>query len=246
MFAEELDFFRPGRPRWYRFRLVSSPIELAREDDWRAFKTRFARVYYVSATLRVADRWDFIRRRLDSPEGEVKAIGLESPFDAAKQATLVCFEDFPSWAEHGEAAMHTVAHQIAGYASELVDENGRNGAMVLTTSRASAAGIFDWLARLRVERGQGYPLISAGIEGNQRAVETFKKVGGALVGTRGLWQGVDIAEAGAAASRLDQQAAVRPVRRPGVAARLALEVERAEDAAKKIRRRTRTRGITCR
>ena len=229
VFAEELDFFRPGRPRWYRFRLVSSPIELAREDDWRAFKTRFARVYYVSATLRVADRWDFIRRRLDFPESEVKAIGLESPFDAAKQAMLVCFEDFPSWSEHGEAAMHTVAHHIGGYASELVDENGRNGAMVLTTSRASAAGIFDWLARLRVERGQGYPLISAGIEGNQRAVETFKKVGGALVGTRGLWQGVDIAEAGRLRLVWINKLPFAPFADPVIAARLALEVERAAD-----------------
>src|SRR5262249_7484032 len=150
------------------------------------FKSRFARVFYVSATLRVGDSWDFVRRRLDFTEQAVRAIDLESPFDVATQAELVCFEDFPSWAEHSEAAMRTVAHQLAGYASELVDEEGRNGAMALTTSRAAAAGIFDWLARLRVERGQSYPLISAGIEGNQRAVETFKKVGGALVGTRGL------------------------------------------------------------
>jgi len=229
VFAEELDLFRPGRPRWYRFRLVSSPIELGREEDWRAFKTSFSRAYYVSATLRVADGWDFIRRRLDFPEGEVRAIGLSSPFDAAKQSELVCFEDFPSWAEHGEAAMHTVAHQIAGYAAELVDVDGRNGAMVLTTSRASSAGVFDWLARLRVERGQSYPLISAGIEGNQRAVETFKNVGGALVGTRGLWQGVDIAAADGLRLVWINKLPFAPFADPIVAARLALEVERAED-----------------
>ena len=55
MFAEELDEFRPGRARWYRFRLVSAPIELGREDDWHEFKACFARAYYVSATLRVAE-----------------------------------------------------------------------------------------------------------------------------------------------------------------------------------------------
>jgi RecQ family ATP-dependent DNA helicase len=228
VFAEELDEFRPGRARWYRFRLVSSPIQLGREREWQGFKSRFARAYYVSATLRVSDRWDFIRRRLDLPEKEVEALALESPFDAAKQAELVCFEDFPSWSEHGEAAIHTVAHQLAGYATELIDDEGRNGAMVLTTSRASAAGIFDWLARLRVQRGQSFPLISAGIEGNQRAVETFKKVGGTLVGTRGLWQGVDIAEADRLRVVWINKLPFAPFADPVIAARLALELESAE------------------
>ena len=228
VYAEELDEYRPGQARSYRFRLVASPIELGREDVWRRFKTRFARAYYVSATLRVANRWDFIRRRLDFAEDEVAAIALESPFDAATQAELVCFDDFPSWSEHAEAAMHTVAHQLAGYASEIVDENGHNGAMVLTTSRSSSAGIFDWLARLRVQRSETYPLISAGIEGNQRAVETFKKVGGVLVGTRGLWQGVDIAEPSRLRIVWINKLPFAPFAEPVIAARLALEVEQAE------------------
>ena len=228
VFAEELDEFRPGRARWYRFRIVSSPIELSREDDWQAFKTRFARAYYVSATLRVAERWDFIRRRLDFTEGEVDAIALKSPFDARTQAELVCFDDFPAWSEHAEAAVRTVAYQIAGYASAVVDWEGRNGAMVLTTSRASAAGIFDWLARMRVEQGETYPLISAGISGNQRAVETFKEVGGALVGTRGLWQGVDIADAERLRLVWINKLPFAPFAEPVIAARLALEVEQAE------------------
>ncbi len=227
VFAEELDEYRPGRARSYRFRLVSSPIELGREADWRAFKSRLARAYYVSATLRVANRWDFIRRRLDFRDDEVKAIGLESPFDAASQAELVCFEDFPSWSEHSEAAMHTIAHQLGGYASEFVDEEGYNGAMVLTTSRASAAGVFDRLARLRVEHGQSYPLISAGIEGNQRAVETFKKVGGALVGTRGLWQGVDVDDPGRLRLVWINKLPFAPFADPVVAARLSLEIDQA-------------------
>lgn len=228
VFAEELDEYRPDRHRWYRFRLVSAPIELGREAEWQTFKARFGRAYYVSATLRVGDSWDFVRRRLDFPDGQVRAIDLESPFDARTQAELVCFEDFPSWAEHTEAAMHTVAHQLSGYAAELIDGEGRSGAMVLTTSRAAAAGIFDWLARLRVERGQDYPLISAGIEGNQRAVETFKKVGGALVGTRGLWQGVDVDKADRLRLVWINKLPFAPFADPVIAARLALAVEAAE------------------
>ncbi len=227
VFAEELDEFRPGRARFYRFRLVTAPIELGREGEWQRFKRTFARTYYVSATLRVAESWDFVRRRLDLPEEEVGALDLPSPFDAARQAELVCFEDFPSWSEHAEAAMHTVAHQLANYAQEMVDADGRNGAMTLTTSRAAAAGIFDWLARLRVDRGQSYPLISAGIEGNQRAVETFAKVGGTLVGTRGLWQGVDIADPARLRLVWINKLPFAPFADPVISARLALEVERA-------------------
>lgn len=228
VFAEELREATEAGPEWYRFKLSSAPIELAREQDWQAFKKSFARSYYVSATLRVADDWSFIRRRLDLPEKEVLAIALDSPFDAMRQAELICFEDFPSWAEHGEAAMHMVAHQLAGYADSLIDAEGQNGAMVLTTSRASAAGIFDWLARLRVERDQHYPLISAGLEGNQRAVETFKRVGGALVGTRGLWQGVDISDAARLRLVWINKLPFAPFADPVIEARIALETEYAE------------------
>lgn len=191
VWAEELEEFRPGAMHDYRFRITSSPIELGREHDWQDFLHTFAHVYYVSATLKVADDWGFMRERLALLEESVETIALRSPFDAARQARLVCFEDFPSWTEHDEAAMRTVAHQLAGYARELINGE-QNGAMMLTTSRAAAAGIFDRLARRRVGEAVNYPLISAGIEGNPRAVEAFRREGGIIVGTRGLWQGVDI------------------------------------------------------
>jgi len=229
VFAEEIEPLAPGRERSYRFRVVSAPIELRQEVGWQLFKRRFARSYYVSATLRVANGWDFIRRRLDFPESEVEAIHLGSPFDLGKQAELVCFSDFPSWAEQEDAAMHTVAHQLSGYAAELVDSEGRNGAMVLTTARATSAGIFDWLARLRVERSQTYPLISAGVQGNQPAVSAFKAVGGILVGTRGLWQGVDVDDEERLRIVWINKLPFAPFADPVVAARLALEVEYAQE-----------------
>src|SRR5262249_29481971 len=132
LFTEELARFPNDAPRFYRFRLNSAPIELGRESSWRAFRQTFARVYYVSATLRVADGWDFVRRRLDLAAQDVDAIALDYPFDAATQAELVCFEDFPSWAEQEEAAIRSVAHHLAGYAAEFV-RGDQNGAMVLTT-----------------------------------------------------------------------------------------------------------------
>ncbi len=228
VFAEEVEHWLPGRERSYRFRVVSAPIELRQEADWQLFKRRFARSYYVSATLRVADSWDFVRRRLDFPEGQVEAIHLASPFDLGKQAELVCFSDFPSWAEQEDAAMHTVAHQLSGYAAELIGPVGENGAIVLTTARATSAGIFDWLARLRVDRQQTYPLISAGLQGNQPAVSAFKAVGGILVGTRGLWQGVDVDQPERLRIVWINKLPFAPFADPVIAARLALEVEYAQ------------------
>jgi RecQ family ATP-dependent DNA helicase len=194
IWAEELDEWQQSRGyRSYQFRTASSPIELGREHEYRNFTSTFRRVYYVSATLRVAGKWDFIRERLALPAESVNAIPLSSPFDAAAQARLVCFEDFPSWSEQSEAAIRTVAHQVSKYAQVLAQEN-RNGAMVLTTSKAAAAGIAEATIQLRTKMGGAFPITATELLGNQRAVDTFREVGGILVGTKGLWQGVDVAQ----------------------------------------------------
>jgi RecQ family ATP-dependent DNA helicase len=62
--------------------------------------------------------------------------------------------------------------------------------MVLTTSRSASSDIGAHLVRERAS--SGHPLASADILGTRRAVEQFKAAGGILVGTKGLWQGVDI------------------------------------------------------
>jgi len=193
VWAEEL----PGpsvaaRMRLYRFRVSSSPIELGDEAAYQQFTRTFARTYYISATLRVAGSWDYMLRRLGLA-GRVETIALPSPFDAAKQARLVCLSDFPSWAEETERATKTVAHQVTGYAREATDGT-RNGAMVLTTAKATAAGISEHLVQMRASIDGRYPVLATELLGNQRAIETFKEQGGLLVGTKGLWQGVDIAD----------------------------------------------------
>jgi len=184
-----------------RFRVWSSPIELGRDPFYRAFRDRFPRTYYISATLRVgqdeASAFDFTRQRLALDASRVAAHSLPSPFDAATQARLIAFDDFPSWTEQTEAATRTVAHQLAGYGREMLhsDDDGEldglvNGAMVLTTSRAVAAEIGNRLIRERAQTG--HPLALAEILGTRRAIDQFASSGGILVGTKGLWQGVDI------------------------------------------------------
>jgi ATP-dependent DNA helicase RecQ len=209
VFAEEIEALRSGL-RGYRFRLATAPIELPANARWQQFLATFARTYYVSATLRVAGQWTFLRDRLGLAD-TVPILALDTPFDLAKQAELVCLSDFPSWAEQADGAARTVAHQLAGYAAEMVrpvtptaeiPEPGERGgfdggAMVLTTARSTAGGIADYVATELRRRGDQTRVHSALVVGNRRAVTSFTDVdagGGFLVGTKGLWQGVDVAD----------------------------------------------------
>jgi len=209
VYAEELGQLREGLRR-YQFRVASSPVELGVNIDWQQFLLMFARTFYVSATLRVAGRWDFIRTRLGLPAG-IATLAMSTPFNLGQQAELVCLSDFPSWAEQSEGAMRTVAHQLAGYSREIVKavpvpDGDRppgtrggydGGALVLTTARSTAGGIAEYLAEQLRQRGDDTPVLSAMVLGNPRGVRTFTDPefgGGFLVGTKGLWQGVDVAD----------------------------------------------------
>ncbi len=208
VYAEEIEALRAGL-RSYRFRLASAPIELPAHALWQQFLDMFTRTYYVSATLRVAGEWTFLRTRLGLPD-MVATLALDTPFDLPNQAELVCFSDFPSWAEQSDGAMRTLAHQLAGYAAEMVrpvsgrddpQAGGRGGfdggTLVLTTARSTAGGIADYLAAELRRRGDNTPVRSALVAGNRRGVSSFTDTetgGGLLVGTKGLWQGVDVAD----------------------------------------------------
>jgi Rad3-related DNA helicase len=192
----------------YRFSVMSSPILLPNDPDWQSFNTTFRRIGLLSATLQVAtpgkDSWAYIRTRLGLPDATVTVV--DGPFDYAKQARLVAFSDFPSWAEQPKQAMRTVAHQLAGWGREIVHrrdgESGpwHGGAMVLTTARAAAGGIADELQLLLDGDGLSVPVHNQVLLGTKGSVDAFKGGeeyhGGFLVGTRGLWTGVDVSEPG--------------------------------------------------
>ena len=183
-----------SRARDLRFSVTSSPIELGREGEYLKVTTSFARTYYVSATLRVDGSFAFIRDRLGLNPITVSEIELPTPFDLERQAKLVAFTDFPSWAEQEQAAIRSVAQQVGRFLGEVAQGN-RNGAMVLTTSRNAANEIYERLIEVRGTLSREFPISSAGYLGTATAVETFRERGGALVGTKGLWQGVDIDQA---------------------------------------------------
>lgn len=217
--------------RRYPFSVSSAPIELSADPQWRRVRNGFGRILYVSATLRVAGSWAFVRQRLGLGS-EVDVCALPSPFDASRQARLLCFADFPSWAEHPQAAYRTVAHQLTGYAREVVRERHgafEHGALVLTTSTAAAEAVSERLLEQLAADGASLPVAVAPLLGNARAAREFRDLGGFCVATRGMWQGVDFP-----ARRLGlvwiNKLPFAPFADPVIAARRAAATERARAA----------------
>lgn len=223
--------------RSYRFRIATSPIDLPADPEWRRYLNSFDRVHYVSATLRVEGKWDFVLSRLGLP-GDIPALTLPSPFDLSTQAEVVCFTDFPSWAEQEEGALRTVAHQVAGFAAEMTrarpDGNGFDGGgMILTTARSTAAGIGCHLVEEVRSRGLNTPVVEALTLGNGRAYQAFtdqRDGGGFLVGTKGLWQGVDVSDAARLNLVWINKLPFAPFAAPIIEARRAAVAERAAQA----------------
>ncbi|MEW1603048.1 DEAD/DEAH box helicase [Streptomyces sp. NPDC093808] len=223
--------------RSYRFRIVTSPVDLPADPEWQRFLESFDRVHYVSATLRVAGNWDFVRSRMGLTT-DVPALALPSPFDLRNQAEVVCFSDFPSWAEQEEGALRTVAHQVAGYAVEMTrarpgDSGFDGGGLILTTARSTAAGIGSHLVEELRSRSLDPPVVEALTLGNGRAYQAFtdrRDGGGFLVGTKGLWQGVDVSDADRMRLVWINKLPFAPFAAPIVEARRAAVAQRAERA----------------
>jgi RecQ family ATP-dependent DNA helicase len=218
-----------SEPRDLHFSITSSPISLGSTGEWHRFIDITRRFYLTSGTLCVSGRFDYIRDRLGLPVSMGEVV-LDTPFDLARQARLYCLSDFPSWAEHPIRAVRSVAHQVCGFVerSSAVDDAGAvtGGAMVLTTSKATAAAISEAAApRLAAH---GIPMATTEILGNARAVEFFAQDGGVLVGTRGLWQGVDVRDSRRLRLVWINKLPFAPFASPLVVARRARAVERAE------------------
>lgn len=216
--------------RQLRFTLTSSPISLGAVPAWQDFLARTARIVFTSGTLCAGGDFDYVRDRLGLAT-DVPAAALDSPFTFATQARLVCFSDFPSWAEHPTRAIRSVAHQVARWSSltsrGTPDGGLEGGSMVLTTSRAAAAAISEAAAPLLA--AAQIPLATTELLGNTRALERFVADGGVVVGTRGLWQGVNVRDPARLRLVWVNKLPFAPFADPVIAARRARSVERARD-----------------
>jgi len=190
----------------YRFTLTSSPVLLPNDATWVDFASTYRRMALMSATLQVVtpgeDPWSYMRTRLGLEHADTHVVA--GPFDYARQARLVAIADFPSWTEQPKQAMRTVAHQLSGWARQLSTRRSgttgpwMHGAMVLTTSRPAAGGIADELNNLLEAAALPIPVHNQVVLGSNRSFAEFTgdedHHGGFLVGTRGLWTGVDVSE----------------------------------------------------
>ena len=100
--------------RHYHFSLHASPVELPAEPEWARLRPAFARSIWISATLTVAGRFDFIRSRLGFG-ADVAERRLPASFNYKDHARLYVMSDFPSWSEHEVQAVRTLSWQTAGF-----------------------------------------------------------------------------------------------------------------------------------
>ncbi|WP_352428861.1 helicase C-terminal domain-containing protein [Thermoflexus sp.] len=178
----------PGDGDWSRVSLHAAPLDVGPLVRQHLLASK-ACVVMTSATLRTVDRerqapsFAHLKSRLGA--WEMEELALDSPFDYERNALLYLVSDIP---EPGEAGYSRAVEQAILAAAQAI--GGRT--LVLFTAYAPLR---------RAARALAGPLAKAGIvvyeqgDGGSRRqlVERFRTAERAvLLGTRSLWEGVDI------------------------------------------------------
>lgn len=134
---------------------------------------------FVSATLRMGDSFEYMKRRLGVPHA--RTLSVDSPFDYMQQTSLYVADDLP------EPDAPQFLPQAAARAQALVQASG-GGAFILCTSHRSVAAISQAL------RLAGIPqVLVQGEAPKSHLVDAFRRSGhGVLVATASFWRGVDV------------------------------------------------------
>jgi ATP-dependent DNA helicase DinG len=186
--AGELDVFRTGDLQnyvsWIERRdrgifLEACPIDVSGMLQERLF-TRVPTCILTSATLTVADSFDYVRKRIGFHEG--RELNLATEFDIQKQALLYVPQGMPDYRHPSY-----VDRAAAEIKAILRVSQGR--AFVLFTSYRQMEILFDILSR-----DLPYPCMVQGKGGGKsRLLEEFKMTPNAvLFATSSFWQGVDV------------------------------------------------------
>jgi ATP-dependent DNA helicase DinG len=158
--------------------LAATPIDVSqilRERLFEAFDT----IILTSATLTVANRFEFIRQRLGLDHS--KETTLPPEFDYPKQALLYLPQRMPDVRDAGFGAR--AAEEIVQL---LLHSQGR--AFCLFTSYAQMNDLFE-----RVRSQVKFPLLLQGTAPRSALLERFKNTANAvLFATASFWQGVDV------------------------------------------------------
>jgi DNA polymerase-3 subunit epsilon/ATP-dependent DNA helicase DinG len=180
----------PGVVHWIsgggRFRtawLSAAPIDVGDILRDRLFSAPDTSVL-VSATLAIADSFDYVKRRLGLEEASAHALG--SPFDYAQAALLYVPNDLPDPTQPGYQAL--LERTIQDVVTRLQGKT-----LVLFTSRAHLKATYQALRdRLAAE---GIKLLAQGIDESSRThlLDSFRRgTRVALFGTNAFWEGIDV------------------------------------------------------
>jgi len=186
--AAELDVFRTGTLEnyvsWIERRgrgifLEACPIDISGMLSERLF-TRVPTCVLTSATLTVAESFEYIRRRIGFNEGD--ELSLSTEFNIRKQTLLYIPKNMPDYRH--PSYLERAAEEIR---SILRASQGR--AFVLFTSYRQMEALYDLLCH-RLP----YPCMIQGKGGGKgRLLEEFRMTPNAvLFATASFWQGVDV------------------------------------------------------
>jgi ATP-dependent DNA helicase DinG len=185
--ADELEIFRSGTLEnfvsWIERRargifLEACPIDVSRMLNDRLF-SRVPTCVLTSATLTVAESFDYIRNRIGMTEAA--ELRLTTEFDVRKQALLYVPQRMPDY-RHA-SYLERAVEEIRGI---LRATQGR--AFVLFTSYQQMQAVFD-----AISNSLPYPCLVQGKGGKSRLLEEFKMTPNAvLFATSSFWQGVDV------------------------------------------------------
>lgn len=184
----ELEIFRSGDldnyVSWIERRdrgvfLEACPIDVSGMLSERLF-TRVPTCVLTSATLTVADSFDYIRTRIGFHEGH--ELSLATEFDVRRQALLYIPKRMPDYRH--PSYLERAAEEI-----KLVLRASQGRAFVLFTSYKQMQALFEIVAD-----GLPYPCLVQGKGGGKsRLLEEFKMTESAvLFATASFWQGVDV------------------------------------------------------
>ncbi len=168
---------------WYERRnkgvfLAATPIDVSQILREKLFET-FDTIILTSATLTVANRFEYIRNRLGLDHAKENALPPE--FDYARQALLYLPARMPDVRDAGFGAKA---------ADEIVQllELSQGRAFCLFTSYAQMNDLFE-----RVKNRVAYPMLLQGTAPRSVLLERFKNTANAvLFATSSFWQGVDV------------------------------------------------------
>ncbi|HXE74814.1 MAG TPA: helicase C-terminal domain-containing protein [Candidatus Xenobia bacterium] len=184
---QELQFLLESTDRtyvfWYERRgrgvfLQATPIDVSQILRERLFE-RYDTIVLTSATLAVADRFDYLKQRLGFCQAEERV--LPSHFDYRSQAMLYIPEHLP------DVRDPSFVPEAADIITQLL-EASRGRAFVLFTSYQQMQQIFE-----RAAQRLDFPLLLQGTAPRTALLEKFRQTPGAvLFATSSFWQGVDV------------------------------------------------------